>query len=55
VVLRCFNCQTQEGDARRVRTIEVMGEHYIVVAVNNGGLQFFKLLRQAAISQAETK
>ncbi|NOY95077.1 MAG: VCBS repeat-containing protein [Chlorobi bacterium] len=42
-----------KGDARRVRTIEVMGKHYIVVAVNNGGLQFFQLLRQAATSQAD--
>lgn len=42
-----------KGDARRVRTIEVMGEHYIVAAVNNGSLQFFQLLRQGATSQAD--
>jgi hypothetical protein len=34
-----------KGDARRIRIIEVQGKSYVVVAVNNGDLQVFRLLR----------
>ncbi|MCX6302336.1 MAG: VCBS repeat-containing protein [Bacteroidia bacterium] len=37
---------TLKGDARRILSIEVLGEQYLVAAVNNGDLQVFKSFAQ---------
>ena len=34
-----------KGDARKILPIEILGKHYVVVAVNNGDLQVFQLLK----------
>jgi hypothetical protein len=34
-----------KGDARRILTIDVMGKHYLVAAINDDNLQVFELLK----------
>jgi len=34
-----------KGDARKILPIKVSGKHYIVVAINNGELQVFQILK----------
>ncbi len=34
-----------KGDARRILSVDVMGKHYLVAAVNDGDLQIFELLK----------
>jgi hypothetical protein len=33
------------GDARKIVPIDIAGKHYLIVAVNNGSLQIFQLLK----------
>jgi len=36
---------TVKGDARRICTIGISGKPYVVIAVNNGDLQVFRLAK----------